>query len=115
MDKEQRNKLKEEYKNRHPQMGIVCWKSGDDMWISTSTDTKADYNSTSFQLKLGSWRNKEMQKAYNISPDSFKWFVLKELDYKDYSDDHSEDLELLYLMCLDEYPAAKPMRPGKRK
>lgn len=114
MDKEQKNRLKEEYKNRHPEMGIVCWTNGDKMWIARSQDTNADYNSTSFQLKLGSWRNRELQSAYKADPDSFEWKVLKVLDYKNLDDDHSEDLELLYMMCLDEYPDAMPMRPGKK-
>ena len=111
--KDRRKELRERYENRHPDMGIVCWKSGDRMWIAKSKDAKADYNSTSFQLKLGSWPNREMQKAYNAAPDSFEWIVLKKLDYEDREEDHSDDLEILYMMVIEEYPDAKKMKPGK--
>ncbi len=114
MDRENRNQLKEAYKNRHPEMGIVCWRSGEQMWIAKSTDAAADYNRTSFQLKLGSWPNREMQTAYNASPDSFVWELLKKLEYKELEEDHTEDLEILYMLCMDEYPHAKKMRIGKR-
>ena len=114
MDKDYRKTLREEYEKRRPDMGIVCWRSGDRMWIAISKDAAADYNSTFFQLRLGSWTNKEMQKAYNDDPDSFEWSLLKRLEYKERDEDHSEDLELLYMMCMDEYPQAKLMRPGKR-
>ena len=114
MDKEKRKALQETYANRHPDMGIVCWKSGDNMWIAKSKNAKVDFNGTTFQLKLGSWPNREMQAAYKANPDSFEWLMLKQLDYKELGDDHDDDLELLYMEVMDEYPAAKPMRPGKR-
>ncbi len=114
MDKEKRKALKEAYANRRPDMGIVCWKSGDSMWIAKSKDVKADFNGTSFQLKLGSWPNREMQSAYNSDPDSFEWVLLKKLDYEEPDENHDDDLELLYLEFADKYPAAKPMKRGKR-
>ena len=74
----------------------------------------ADHNSSLFQLELGSWRNREMQEAFNADPASFSWSVLKELDYEDRDEDHGEDLEVLYLLCQDEHPQAKQMRPGRK-
>ena len=114
MNKERRNQLKEEYKNHHPEMGIVCWKSGEKMWIAKSKDVAGDYNRTAFQLKYGSWPNREMQAAYNEDPNSFEWLLLKKLDYKELDDNHDEDLELLYMLCIDEFPKAKTMRLGRR-
>lgn len=114
MDNDKKKQLKEAYANRHPEMGIVCWQCGEKMWVSISRDTKSDYNGTSFQLKLGSWPNRELQAEYNKTPDLFEWRVLKVLDYKDYADDHTEDLELLLMMVMEEYPEAKKMKPGKR-
>ena len=81
---------------------------------SKSTDAKADYNGTIFQLKLGSWPNRELQAAFTADPDSFRWSLLKKLDYKEREEDHRDDLELLFLMCMEEYPQAQRMRPGKR-
>ena len=54
MDREKKKALREQYSNRHPKMGIICWQCGEVMWIDMSTDANADYNSTSFQLKFGS-------------------------------------------------------------
>jgi hypothetical protein len=114
MDKTKKKALRAQYDRRHPEMGIVCWSNGDDMWIAKSTDTKADYNGSSFQLELGSWPNREMQEAYNADPSAFQWSVIKTLDYEEREDDHSEDLALLYIMVKEANPEAKPMRPGKR-
>jgi len=110
MDSAQKKALREQYNNRHPDMGIVCWQKGDEMWVDMSTDAKADYNGTSFQLKLGSWPNKQLQKAYTENPDAFNFSLIKELDYEDFSEDHQDDLKLLLLEFLEEHPNAKPMR-----
>ena len=115
MDKERQKELKEAYKLRHTTKGIVAWKSGDNLWIAKTDDANADYNGTSFQLKLGSWPNKEMQQAYKASPDSFEWIILKELEYEDPTKDYSEDLEIMLLQCFDEYKDAKPMKPNQKR
>ena len=70
--------------------------------------------SGAFTIKLGSWPNREMQRAYAENPEAFQWSLLKKLDYKAPGEDCSDDLELLYMMCLEEYPQAQKMRPGKR-
>ncbi len=114
MEKDQKKALRAQYDQRRPDMGVVCWKSGERMWIAVSEDVKADYNGTLFQLKLGSWPNRELQKAFTEDPESFQWLLLKKLDYKERDEDHKDDLELLFLMCMEEYPQAQRMRPGKR-
>ena len=113
MNDERKKTLRAQYDQRRPDMGIVCWRSGERMWIAISRDAKADYNRSLFQLKLGSWPNPELQKAYTQAPDSFQWQLLKQLEYKEREEDHSADLELLYLMCQEEYPQAQAMRPGR--
>ena len=110
MDNEKKKALKEQYNNRHPKMGIVCWQCGDEMWVEMSTDSNADFNSTSFQLRFGSWPNKSLQKAYKENPDACKFSLIKELDYEDFSEDHTDDLKILLMDFLKEYPDAKPMR-----
>lgn len=114
MENQRKKELRAQYDQRKPEMGIVCLQSGERMWIAKSTDAKADYNGTLFQLKLGSWPNRELQKAFTADPDSFEWSLLKKLDYKERDEDHGDDLELLYLMCMEEHPEAQPLRPGKR-
>ena len=111
MDDARKKALREEYDRRKPQMGVVCWSSGERMWIAISRDAKADYNRSLFQLKLGSWPQWELQRAYTEAPETFQWSLLKELDYEEREEDHSTDLELLYLLCQEEYPQAKAMRP----
>ena len=114
MDKEKKKALRAQYDQRKSDMGIVCWQNGEKMWIAVSKDAKSDYNSSLFQLQLGIWPNREMQKAFTDNPDSFQWSLLKKLDYKERDEEHSDDLEFLYMMCMDEYPDAQQMRPGKR-
>ena len=115
MNTDRRKELKEDYNNRHPHKGIVSWKSGDNTWVLMSNDANADYNSTSFQLKLGSWPNKEMQKAYTSNPESFEWTLEMELDYKDITDDVSDDLYIMLMEYMDEHPEAKLMKPIKKR
>ena len=114
MDKDRKKELREQYNNRHPDMGVVTWRCGEDIWVMTATDAKAVYNGMSFQLKLGSWPNKELQNAYNANPDGFVWTLEKELEYDDLSEDHSEDLEIMLMEFMEEHPNAKPMKPGKK-
>lgn len=71
MEKERRKELRAQYDQRKPEMGVVCLKSGERRWIAVSTDAKADYNGILFQLKLGSWPGRELQKAFTEAPDSF--------------------------------------------
>ena len=110
MDSEKKKALREQYNNRHPKMGIICWQCGDEMWVDMSTDVNADYNGTSFQLKLGSWPNKALQKAYKENPEECKFSLIRELDYEDFSEDHTDDLKIMLMDFLEEYPDAKPMR-----
>lgn len=114
MDKEQKKALRAQYDERKPDMGIVCWQNASTMWIAISRDAAADYNSSLFQLQLGSWPNRELQKAFTEDPGAFQWSILKKLDYEDRDEDHSEELELLYMICLEEHPDARQMRPGRR-
>jgi len=114
MDADRRKELKEEYANRHPDKGLVCWKSKGRIWVMPSSDAKADFNGTSFQLQLGSWPNKELQKAYSQNPTSFVWTLEEKLDYKDPTEDYSDDLKLMLMEYMEKHPEAKPMRPLRK-
>lgn len=113
MKEERKRALREEYDRRQPDMGVVCWESGGRMWLAVSKDAKADYNRSLFQLRLGSWPNGELQRAFTADPDSFHWSLLKKLEYEEREEDHSDELEILYLLCREEYPQAQAMRPGR--
>ena len=115
MDKGRKKELREQYAARHPDMGIVCWQCGDELWAAISRDADKDHNRSEFQLKLGTWPDRELQSQYALSPDDFRWVLAKKLDYEDTDEDHSEELQLLLLEFLDEHPEAKPMKPGSLK
>lgn len=116
MNSERRKQLKSAYAERRPEMGVVCWQCGEQMWIMASKDTRADYNSTLFQLQAGNFVNRQMQAAFQEQgEESFHWRVLKVLEYDDPKEDHWEDLELLLMECQDEYPQAQLMRKARRR
>ena len=112
-EKEHRKALRNQYENRHPEMGVVCWKNREHMWIGASKDIRATYNGIEFQLKLGSLPNKALQAAYNADPDALEWSVLKHLDYEDPTADYSDDLELLLMEAFDEFPNAQRISTRK--
>ena len=114
MENEKRKELIGQYKERHPDMGVVCFKAGDRIWLDTTTDAEAYFNRLLFQLKLGSWTNREIQKAYSSNPEGCELKIIKKLDYKDLTEDHSDDIEILLMEALDEYPDANPIKTGKK-
>ena len=115
MEKDRRRELREQYAARRPDMGVVCWQCGEELWAAVSRDADKDYNRCIFQLRLGTWPNRELQELYKRCPESFRWSLMKKLDYEDPDEDHSDDLGLLLLEFLDEHPEAKPMKPGSLK
>ena len=109
-----RKELREQYKNRHPDMGVVTWRCGGNIWVMATKDAKATFNGMNFQLKLGSWPGRELQEAYRANPEGFVWMLEKPLEYEDAQEDHSEELELLLMEFMEEHPDARPMKPGIR-
>lgn len=114
IDENRKRALREFYETRCPDMGVVCWKIGRRMWVGMSRDIRATYNGTRFQLELGSWPNRDLQIAYSANPDAAEWAVLKQLDYVDRAQDHTDDLELLLMEVMDEHPEAQPLSKGRR-
>lgn len=100
--------LKEQYKQYKPEMGIVAYKclATEKIYLIASKNTKADINSLTFQLNLGSypicknivndWK-KYGQAGFEIS-------VIERLDYdKDETkDDYTADLKLLREICVEK-------------
>ncbi|CUX15126.1 GIY-YIG nuclease family protein [Clostridium sp. C105KSO13] len=110
MDINRKKLLKEEYKLRRPEMGIISYrcKSTGETFLGISNDTKASFNSCSFKLS-GSWHpNKHLQELWNqYGEKDFELSVVKVLKYKDPADDHTEKLEKLLDQCLSENQDAK--------
>ncbi len=112
MDNDRRKELREQYKNRRPEKGVIAVRCGEDIWLAPAQDAAADRNSILFQLNMGSFPNRDLQKAYSAAPEQAQCLLLKKLDYTDPSDDVSDDLQLLLLEAADEYPDAKPLKPA---
>lgn len=112
MDNERKRELREQYKNRRPETGVIGVRCGSRLWIAPSRDVTADRNSTLFQLDMGSFPNRELQKAYSKDPARAEYIVLKRLDLKDPAEDVTDDLQLLLYEAADEYPDAKPLKPA---
>lgn len=109
MDMIRRKELVEEWKNRHPSMGVISFfcKATGESFLGISKDTKADFNSNRFKLSTGNHPNKRMQNLWNqYGEDSFEYNVLKVLKYEDPQDDHTSELEELRESCLAKDPKA---------
>jgi hypothetical protein len=110
MDIKRKRELLENYKNRHPEMGVIsyCCKETGDVFLGISKDTKADFNSTNFKLSLNCHPNKRLQelwKRYGL--EGFELSLAKVLEYDDPNEDHTMKLESLREQCLASNPKAR--------
>lgn len=110
MDIKRKKELLAAYHARHPEMGVIsfrCSATGE-TFLMTATDIPAKFNRIRFQLSAGSCPNKHMQKLWEqYGEDAFELQVVKRLEYEDPKEDHTEELEILYALCLLENPEAK--------
>jgi hypothetical protein len=94
-----RSEIKREYKENPPDMGVyrvTCTKTGRS-YIGSGLNVNGKLNSARFQLEMGSFMDKEMQKDWNDgSPDDFTFEVLEILKpEKSPTYDYREDLKNL--------------------
>lgn len=110
MDMKRRRELLEAYKNRRPQMGVIsirCLATGE-VFLGTSTDTKADFNSNRAKLSMNGHPNQRLQALWNQYGESgFAFTVPETLDYENREDDHSQELETLRELLLEQDPQAR--------
>jgi len=103
MDTKRKQELLQQWKNRHPEMGVIsfrCKETGES-FLGISKDTKADFNSNRFQLSMGMHPNKRLTELWNeYGEDGFEFSVVKILKYENPDDDHTEELEELREQCL---------------
>ncbi|WMC93418.1 GIY-YIG nuclease family protein [Kineothrix sp. MB12-C1] len=110
MNVKTKKELMEEYKNRHPEKGVISYKCKEtgESFLGTSKDTKADFNSTSFKLEGKNHPNRRLQELWSrYGIDGFELSVLKILKYDNPADDHTSELEELREECLQADPQAK--------
>ena len=105
MDKAQKKAMVEQWKLRHPEMGVIsirCKATGE-AFLGASKDTRADFNSNRAKLSMGSHPNKRLAALWEqYGEEGFEWLVLKTLDYENPGDDHTAELEKLREQCLAE-------------
>lgn len=109
MDTKKRKELVSEWKNRHPEMGVISFKckATGEVFLGISKDAKADYNSNRFKLSMGGHPNKHMQALWNqYGEDGFEYAILKILKYDDPQKDYNDKLLALRDECLATEPHA---------
>ena len=101
-----KNEARREYKNTIQPMGVysVANKKSGKVFIGSSMNVNNIFNRISFQLKLGSYTNEELQKDYNLSGESN--FSFKVLDYLKPVDElgynYTADLQVLEELWLEK-------------
>lgn len=109
MDIKRRKELINEWKNRHPEMGIISiyCKTTDNLFLDISKDTRADFNSNKFKLSSNLHPNKQLQKLWNTyDKNEFEFSLVKTLKYKNPNDDQTEKLARLFDEYISEMPNA---------
>lgn len=104
MDAQRRRALLEQYKNRRPEMGVVCLRCTQtgDSFFKPSRDTRVDFNSLRAKLNSGLHPNRRLTELWKRhGPEGFEWSVPEVLDYGDPQEDYSEELELMCRRCMD--------------
>lgn len=110
MDTKRRKELLEEYKERHPEMGVISFRcdTTDEIFLTIATDIPAKFNRIRFQLSAGNCPNKRLQELWaQYGEDAFELQVVKRLEYDDPEENHTEELEMLCELCLLENPKAR--------
>lgn len=112
MEKEKKKMLVSEWKERHPEMGVVsvrCTATGEQFY-STSRDTATWFNRHRFELNEKHHRNKRLQELWNIYGETgFEFAVVSTLKYEKAEDITANDLKELLELCLTDNPEAKAL------
>ncbi len=109
MDIKRKKELLNEWKNRHPDMGVIsifCKATGD-LFLGISKDVKAGFNSNRFKLSVKLHPNKQLQVLWDkYGENGFDYSVVKVLKYENPEDDQTDKLNTLLDECLLEIPQA---------
>ncbi|WMJ78219.1 MULTISPECIES: GIY-YIG nuclease family protein [unclassified Sedimentibacter] len=97
---DRKKELKEMYKQMKTDMGafIIRLKTGNKYYLETTHNLNGKINSSKFQLKMGSFRNEQLQKEWKqCGADNFEIKILEKLKYDEDESktDYSEELEIM--------------------
>lgn len=112
MDKLKRKELISEWKERHPEMGVVSVKciATDEEFYDVSKDIRTWFNRHRFELNDNQHKNKRLQELWNLyGENSFELTTVMKLKYDQPDDVKSDDLKELLALCMQENPAAKKL------
>lgn len=112
MDKIKKKEFITEWKERHPEMGVVsakCTATGDEFY-DVSKDTTTWFNRYRFELNGNRHRNKRLQELWNTyGEDGFEFATVSALKYEKMEDVKAKDLKELLELCLLENPQASKL------
>lgn len=112
MDKTQKKAMVAEWKERHPEMGVVsvkCTATGEQFYEATR-DTATWFNRHRFQLNWKHHRNKRLQELWNrYGENGFALAVVSDLEYEEPDEVGADELRELLKLCLLENPEAKKL------
>ena len=101
-----KKELKKQYKQTVQPMGIYKIENlvNGKIFIGGSKNLPGKFNSFKFQLKLGSYINRELQRDYNeFGEENFSFEVVDYLEPKEGADhDYTDDLKVLEKMWLEK-------------
>lgn len=110
MEIQRKKELLQAYRNRRPEMGVISFRCSatDEVFFTAASDIPAKINRLRFQLSAGSCPNKQLQALWSKYGESaFVLQVERRLKYEDPLEDHTEELDTLYELCLLENPQGK--------
>lgn len=110
MDVKRKKELLSAYRDRRPEMGVIAFRCirTDEVFLTSAADVPGKINRIHFQLSTGTCPNRRLQELWTqYGEDLFELQVVKRLEYDDPKEDHTEELETLYELCLLENPAAE--------
>lgn len=112
MNEQQKKQLRELYKTRHPDMGVLdiaCPAAGAH-FLFLSRDAANGFNRHQFQLEAGMHPNKTLSALWKAhGAEGFVFQTAGLIQYDDPAEDQSEKLEALLETCLTEIPGARKL------
>ena len=109
MDAERKRQLKQDYYDRKPDKGVLGLRciATDEVFLIASSDLKATQNGLITKLSGGGHPNKHLRALWaEYGEEGFAFEVIETLEYDDPHEDHTEELQALLELCLEENPAA---------
>ncbi|WP_281656118.1 GIY-YIG nuclease family protein [Eggerthella sinensis] len=110
MQTDRRKELRDSYKNRRPEMGVIALRfiATGERFLGTTRDASKEFNSLQAKLGGGGHPNRQLQQLWNAhGADGFAFEVVDTLEYEQPDDVTADDLNALRELLLMEDPEAR--------